>query len=248
MKAFVRLSTVGIIGTAILGSLFGGNIPAQALPQAEVVETLRYVPVFAVIGEGGAPLVANAEGRNISGVFISQQDAVAFINKLKQENPELGNQVRVQPTSLSEIYKLDQQQDAQENSLDFAFVPMQQQVQSAKDVLRQQGEQVEQFNGVPLFVARGGADQGYLTLQQDNQQVIPFFFEREQLQQLVDRFQRQQPNEVSNITVEVIPLENVIATLEQSNDAQLKNIMLVPSRESLQFLQSVQQQQSAPTP
>jgi hypothetical protein len=242
MRSLIRWSAIGIIGSAILGSTFGGNMPAQALPQEQVVETLRYVPVFAVVGEGGAPLVANAEGRNVSGVFISQEDAIAFVTKLKQENPDLGAQVQIQPASLAEIHKLDQQQAGGQDELDFAYVPMEEQVQQAETILREQGEQVQQFNGVPLFVARGGTEQGYLTLQQDGEQVIPFFFEREQLQQLIDRFQQQQPDQASSIQVEVIPLENIIATLEQRDDAQLSNIMLVPSRESLQFLQSVQQQ------
>lgn len=242
MKSLIRWSAVGIIGSAILGSSFGGSLPAQALPQEQVAETLRYIPVFAVVGEEGAPLVATAEGRNVSGVFISQEDAIAFVNKLKQENPDLGAQVQVQPASLSEIYKLDQQQAGGQDGLDFAYVPMPEQVQQAESILREQGQQVEAFNGVPLFVARGGAEQGYLTLQQEGQQMIPFFFEREQLQQLISRFQQQQPDQASSIKIEVIPLENMIATLEQRDDNQLQNIMLVPSRESLQFLQSAQEQ------
>lgn len=245
MKALIRWSALGIVSSALLGSIFGASFPAQALPQEEVVETLRYVPVFTVVGDAGAPLVANADGRNVSGVFISQEDAVAFVEKLKQQDPDLGAQVRVQPASLSEIYKLDQEQGAEQEGLDFAYVPMQEQVQQAESLLREQGQQVEQFNGVPLFVARGGAEQGYLTLQQDGEQVIPFFFEQEQLQQLISRFQQQQPDQASSIKVEVVPLENVIATLEERDDSQLKNIMLVPSRESLQFLQSVQEQPQA---
>jgi len=243
MKALIRWgATLSLIGSAAFGTVFGFDLPAQALPEEQVAERLQYIPAFAVVGQDGAPLVANADGRNISGVFISQQDANAFVTKLKRENPQLGNQVRVQPTSLAEIYKLDAAQGRQQNGLDFAYVPVQSQVEAATNLLRQQGQNVQQFNGVPLFVARGGRDNGYLTLQQEGQQVIPFFFEQAQLQQLITRFQQQQPGQASNIKIEVVPLEGVIATLEEKNDPQLTRIMLIPTQESLRFLESVRQQ------
>jgi hypothetical protein len=47
--------------------------------------------------------------------------------------------------------------------LNFAFIPVQQQVQSAQALMGQSGQQAQQFQGTPLFVAKGGQDQGYLT-------------------------------------------------------------------------------------
>ena len=37
------------------------------------------------------------------------------------------------------------------------------------------------------FYARGGAENGYLTIQQGQQEVIPLFFNKEELQAMVDR-------------------------------------------------------------
>jgi nickel transport protein len=109
----------------------------------------------------------------------------------------------------------------------------------------QSGQQAQQFQGTPLFVAKGGEDQGYLTIQQNGQQVIPFFFEKEQLQGLVDRFKQQQPNMASTVKVEAVTLEGVIQTLQSSNNEQLNNIVLVPSRESLEYIRGLSSSQGS---
>lgn len=246
MKSIARWSTtIGLIGSAVLGSALSFTTQALALPDNQILQIINQVPVFTVADQEGAPLVAAVDNEGsqekVAGVFISQSDAQAFIERLKQQNPELGDQVNVVPVSMGEIYKLNQENQDQQDGLDFAFVPMQDQVQSALTLLRQQGQNVEQFNGVPLFVAKGGSGQGYLTIRQGEEQVIPFFFEKEQIQQMVERFKEQQPDIASSIEVQVVPLEGVIAKLQQSEDQQLGNILLIPSRESIEFLQQQQQ-------
>jgi nickel transport protein len=238
MKSLVRWSaTLGLVGTTLLGSFFGGNLRALALTEQQVMEKLQTVPVFTVTDGEGSPLVASIPSQNnqneaVAGVFISQRDAEAFVERLKQEKPELGNQVRVVPVSLAEVYQLDQQSQNQPNGLDFAYIPVQQQVQSAQQLLGQGQE----FRGVPLFVAKGGQQGGYLTIQQEGQQVIPFFFDKEQLQNLVNRFKEQQPNLASSVQIQVVPLEGIINTLQTQDNPQLEQILLIPSQESLQFL------------
>lgn len=238
MKSLVRWSaTLGLVGTTLLGSFFGGNLRALALTEQQVIEKLQTVPVFTVTDGEGSPLVASIPNQNnqnaaVAGVFISQRDAQAFVERLKREKPELGNQVRVVPVSLAEVYQLDQQSQNQPNGLDFAYVPVQQQVQSAQQILGQGQE----FRGVPLFVAKGGQEGGYLTIQQEGQSVIPFFFDKEQLQNLVNRFKEQQPNLASSVQIQVVPLEGIINTLQTQDNPQLEQILLIPSQESLQFL------------
>ncbi|MBW4647281.1 MAG: hypothetical protein KME06_01065 [Kastovskya adunca ATA6-11-RM4] len=244
MKSLVRWSaTLGLVGSTLIGSLFAGNLPAIALPDAQVKEKLQSVPVFTVTDPQGAPLVAsvpngqNNQTANVAGVFISQRDAQSFVERLKRDNPELGRTVQVVPVSLGEIYQLDRENNNKPDGLDFAFIPVQQQVQAAQS-LTAGGQQ--QFQGVPLFVARGGQDKGYLTLQQGNEPVIPFFFDKEQLQTMVERFKQQQPNLASTVEIQAVPLEGVIATLQERNDQQLSRIVLVPSRESQEFLRTMQ--------
>ena len=243
----VRLGAVlGLVGSTLFGSsLLKTGMAAFALPDAQVVQKLQSVPVFAIADAQGAPLVAapgqGEKGSSVAGVFISQKDAQSFLDGLKTRNPELAKSVRVVPVSLGEVYQLERAGQNRPEKLEFAFVPVQQQVDLAVNLLRQSGQKVEQFNGVPLFIARGGQDNGYLTIQQGNQQVIPLFFEKEQLQALLENFKKQQPSLASTVNIQVVNLEGVIQTLQTSNKPELNQIVLIPSRESINFMQSLQQ-------
>ncbi|NEQ63964.1 MAG: hypothetical protein F6K21_00200 [Symploca sp. SIO2D2] len=249
MKSLVRWgTTLSLVGSTLLGSFFTANLKALALPDQEVAARLQPIPVFTLTDAQGAPLVTtvplkegDSETANVAGVFMSQQDANAFLERLKTQNPDLGNSVQVVPVSLAEVYELEK--NSQSQDLDFAFIPKQEQVQLAQPVWRQQNSNAQdngEFQGVPLFVAKAGQDQGYLTIQpQDGVQLIPFFFEKQQLQRMVDRYKGQQPNQADNITIEVVPLEGLISTLQKSDNQELSNIMLVPSQESQQFLESL---------
>jgi acylphosphatase len=245
MKSFVRWSaTLGLVGSTLLGSSFIGNLQAIALPADQVAKTVGNVPVFTITDDKGAPLVRsvkNEQNNNVSvtGVFVSQRDAQSFIDQLKKENPNLARQVRVSPVSLGEVYKIGEANQNKPDRLNFAFVPMQQQVTSALALLRQNGQQVQQFQGVPLFVAKAGPDQGYLTIQEDGKQIIPFFFEKEQLQGMVDRFKQQKPELASTVKIQVVNLQGVLQALRSSNNPQLNNVVLVPPKESLDFLRKL---------
>jgi hypothetical protein len=244
MRSFVRKSaTIGLIGGTVLASLLGQGLSALALPEADIVKVLQQVPVFTVADAQGAPLIAvtkNDQGKDVrvTGVFISQQDAQKFFQQLQKDKPDIASKVKVRPVSLAEVYKLAAANANKPNALDFAYVPMPGEVDSAKKILSEGGKQYQ--GGVPLFVARGGKEQGFLTIQQNNEQIIPFFFEKQQLQVMVDRFKKEKPDMASTIKIEVVPLESMMATMKQSNDEMLTKIRLIPSEETIQFMQSLQ--------
>lgn len=247
MKSLQRWGVrLGVFSSALAGLFMGMASSSLALPQEQIVQKLQQVPVFTIADENGAPLVASGDNDSrVTGVFMSQQDAKEFVGRLKNENPELGQQVQVIALSLGEIYQLEQQQQNQQqgDSLNFAYVPMEEQVESALSVLKSQGQEVENFQGVPLFIARSSQEEGYLTVQQNGQQIIPLFFEKQQLEGMINQFKQNQPEQASSVKIDVITLEGMVQTLEEQDDQQLKQIVLVPSQESLQFIQSVQQQQ-----
>ena len=245
-KSLVRRGTVlGMMGTAVVSSGLL-SLKALALPQEQVLEKLNPVPVFTIADEQGAPLVASGENdAKVAGVFISQQDANNFVDRLQSQNPDLASKVQVVPVSLGEVYKLTQE-NPDAASLNFAYVPNETAVDDAKTV---SGGTYE--NGVPLFVAKGGDDNGYLTIEKDSQQVIPFFFEKQQLENMVARFKEQKPELAESVNIEVVPLEGVIQTLQSNDDPMLSKIVLVPSTESLQFIQqggATQGQPAQPQP
>jgi nickel transport protein len=245
IKSVIRWSlTLGITGSAIIGSSVIGALEVLALPQDQILQKLGPVPVFTITDNKGAPLVASVPNQKqqsgVAGVFINRQDAQAFIDRLNKKDPNLAKNVRVVPVSLGEVYKLEQANKNKPNSPDFAFVPAQQEVDAAMTLLRQSGQKVEKFNGTPLFVAKAGKKQGYLTVKQANQQVIPFFFNKGELQSMLERFKKQKPDLASTIEIQVVNLEGVLQAMQTRNDQGLNQIVLVPPRASLEFVRSLQ--------
>jgi len=78
-----------------------------------------------------------------------------------------------------------------------------------------------------------------LTVKQADKQVIPFFFNKEELQSMLDRFKKQQPDLASTVEIQVVNLEGVIETMQSRNDTQLNQIMLVPPKASIDFVRSL---------
>lgn len=247
MKSLVRLGAIlGIVGSTLLGPSPIGNI-ALALPEPQIVEKLDTVPVFTIADAQGVPVVNSVtqQGQStpisVGLIFISQRDAQSFINReLKANNPQLASTARVIPLSLGKIYQLSRANKDKPNELQFDYIATPQQVESAKTLLRQAGQQVTEFNGVPLFYAKVGTDNGVLTFQQGQKQVIPFFFNKEELQAEVDRFKQQQPNVAATIKIAVVNLEGFLETLRTQNDPALSQIVIIPSRESQDYIRSIQ--------
>jgi hypothetical protein len=253
MKSLIRWSTaLGLAGGILLSSAFASGMRLLALTTEQVVERLRPVPVFTLADQQGAPLVAMpSEGENknpVAGVFINRQDAQTFLDNLKSKNPQVAQGVQVVPVSLAQVFQMANQPQgntAPQNQLHFAFVPARQQVDAAKTLLQQSGQNADQFRGVPLFVAKAnGQNGGYLTVKQGDQQVIPMFFNREEMQTLLDRLRQTQPNMASSVSVQVVNLEGLIQTLQSSNNTELNQIMLIPPQESINFVRSLQGSQN----
>ncbi|MEA5510070.1 Tic22 family protein [Crocosphaera sp. UHCC 0190] len=249
MKSLIRWSaTLGLVGSTLLTSWLGHLPKALALPEADVLKVLQ-IPVFTITTADGGPLIATlADNQKVTQVFMSQQDADTFLGKLKEAQPDLAKQVKVQPVSLGQVYQLAIASSKEAEQLKFAYIPMQSAVDSAKTVLSESGQEYK--GGVPLFILRGGPEQAMLTIQQNNQEVIPFFFEKAQIQAIADQLKKDQPDLAATMKIEVIPLENLIAALHQKDDAMLKQIQLIPSQETIKFIQQSmqsQQGQSQPT-
>lgn len=256
MKSFVRWSAIlSLVGGALLGPSMAGNMEALALPKDQVLKKLGSVPMFTIADAQGAPLVASApnaangqKNNPVAGVFVSQQDAQAFLDRLKTKNPDLAKNVKVMPVSLAEVYELSLANKNKPNGLTFAFVPSQQQVASAVALLKQSGQNVERFNGVPVFMARGGKNKGYLTVQRGNQRIIPLFLKKEELQNMVQRLKQQQPDLAASVDIQVVNLEGVIQTLTDSNNKELEEIAIVAPQESIEALRALQPAQPKPQP
>ncbi|MGK7956560.1 MAG: Tic22 family protein [Crocosphaera sp.] len=244
MKSLIRWSaTLGLLGSTLIGTWFTQMPKVLALPEADVIKVLQGVPVFTITTEQGGPLIATLDDQKVTQVFMSQDDANQFLATLKENQPDIGNKVKVQPVSLGEVYRFAIANNSETESLKFAYIPMQSAVESARKVLSDSGQ--EYTGGVPLFILRGGPDNSILTIQQDNQEVIPFFFEKAPIQAIAEQMKEDQPDIAETMQIEVVALENVIGLLRTQDDAMLKQIQLIPSQETMKFIQeAIQSQQN----
>jgi nickel transport protein len=251
MKKLLRWGAMlSLLTSTIVGASWLENLRAIALPEQDVIEKLTPIPVFTITNSEGSPLLASLNDENnstsVAGVFISKQDADNFVRQLLNPpngspNPNLTD-VQVTPVSLAEVYQMEQQsQNNPEQSVVFDYVPNQSEVQSAEQVLQNNGEPTE-FTGVPLFLATGGADNGYLTIQQGEAQIIPLFFQKAQLETMLARLGQQQPDLAASVQIQVVNLQGVINLLLNSEDPQLNQIVLVPPQDSLEYIRSLQNQ------
>jgi hypothetical protein len=221
-------------------------MPTLAIPEPQIIEKLQNIPVFGVSDSKGAPLIVTpkdpkSNARPYTGVFLSQREARSFVQSLAKDKPELVKSLLIRPLSLSEVYKIQQSNQNNKQAVDILFVPTQQQVQVALPILQKTEPKVTKFDGVPLFTAIAGNNKpkGYLTLSQNKQQIVPVFFDREQLQELIDKFKVQQPALASTVEVQVLNLEGLLATLKSKNDSTLSQVVIYPSRESIEYLKSI---------
>lgn len=252
MKSLIRWgATLGLIGSAIFGGVCSVSTPAWALNEDQIVEKLREIAVFTITDADGAPLVASiTNGDNTlteSFFFMSHSDAEAFIDRLKTEQPDLAQTVRVTPYSLAQVYLIGQrisetEGDSQAAPDSLRLIPTESEVQEAMSILQTNGEDVQNFPGVPVFLPKISED-SYLSIQEGEKQWIPMFFDRDQLDNAIAQFRQDQPELADSVTVEVAVLEGVIQTMQDSDDPELEKLLLIPPQETIEFLQSLPREQ-----
>ncbi|MEO0925049.1 MAG: Tic22 family protein [Cyanobacteria bacterium J06643_13] len=236
-KPIIRLGAIiAVTGTGLFTAEAISNLSAIALPDAEIREKLAPIPVFTITDSEGSPVVIPGEDNTqYAGAFISQDDANDFLAQMKAQNPELAEKVAVVPVSLGQVFKLSEGNRSRENAFNFAYIPEQEAVISAKDLA--ETSQQPYKGGVPLFVIKGGINQEFVAFSRKNQQVIPFFFDRTQTEELIAQFEKRQPAIAAQMFIEAYSLETLIEQLKARSDEAIKKVVLIPSTESIKFWQ-----------
>ena len=167
---------------------------------------------------------------------MSQQDAQSLVTVLKKQKPDVGNTAKVVALSMRQAYDLKSQNKDKAESLVFYFLPSKQQIDDAVAVLKQNGQDVKQVNDIPLFYGTGSKDKGLLTIEQGTNKVIPFFFNKKDLQGMLDQLKQKDPKLSSTVKIEVTSLSKVLDSLFKENSAGIQQITLFPDRSALQFV------------
>ncbi|MGI2905723.1 Tic22 family protein [Tolypothrix sp. VBCCA 56010] len=223
-----------------------------------IKKKLDSVPVYLITNSQGLPLSRRIpEGQNgqkstgsVTGVYLSRQEAQSFIKELqnvKGKDPKMEEVVKslqVTAVPLGVIYQQLQKTKNQPNRLLFAFKPVDTEVKEAMDLLRQSGQQVNQFKSVPVFAVRFSPEQGYvpIKLKADNQQLIPLFLSKQDAQGLLNQVKPKYPK----ADIHVTDVDGVIKTLHDKNDAWLNQVVLVPSPESREYIKTLPKDRFSP--
>jgi Tic22-like family len=222
------------------------QLPAQALPEAKIVEKLQKVPVFTITNGTGnflqQSVTAAGKTRTITPVFMELKDAVVFLKKLKKDQPTQSKVAQITVVPLSEIYKL--QVDAQKKSqnISFVFFPTEQQLKNAQ--LLKKPYQANAFYPVPLFMIAIKQQNKYVTVQENN--LTPLFLSKQQAQQWLDRVKKKDPKLVAKAEIKVNYLHVVLADFQTQNYAGQEQLVIVPSAESVASIRKLQAAQSKP--
>lgn len=226
------------------------NMSAIAIPEADVLQRLERVPVFTVTDPKGTPVLASVPNPKdkskqiqIAYFFMGAADAQTLVSKLKTEKPELGKTAKIVTISLKEAYNIQKQNKDKKDELVFQFLPTQEQVASAQEVLKKSGQDAANFRGIPLFYAVGNDKKGLLTLQQGEEKVIPFYFSQQDLQGMLTQLQKQDPKLSSTTTIAVTSLDRVVSSLFEEKGENAKQIQLLPSSEAVKYV--MEQQKAA---
>ncbi|BBA78697.1 putative Tic22-like protein [cyanobacterium endosymbiont of Rhopalodia gibberula] len=241
MKTLIRWgATLGLVTSTVLYFCLNQPRSAFALPQEEIFKLLRGIPVFMLVDDKNVPLGGKVDEKTVfTNVFMSKQNAHEFLIQLGKDKPSIADQYKVELISLGAIYEVSQKNSNESQRLALQYIPTKTEVEAAKPILSEDGK--EYRGGVPLYILKGGPDQNYLTIKQDGETIVPLFFEKNTLQQVIDNLKQQESDQVSNIKIEVILLGNLIGTLEKEDNEFFRKIRLWPSEEMMRIIQENRQ-------
>ncbi|PSN16308.1 hypothetical protein C7293_03125 [filamentous cyanobacterium CCT1] len=238
------LRPLPLVTALVSGSLLGGGLamplPAVALGEEAIVDKLEQVPVFIILNSDGQPLTAAAEVNDqevkVPVVFIDGAAAEEFLARAQEEDPS----AEVALVDLGTLYQETVLNDEEEVPL--LYLPIGGELETATQLQ-------SDFQGVPLFIARQGADGPYLTINQDGEASLPMFFSRNDLQTLLDRYEESNAEAADDVVVQVLSLEWLLATMSSNDDpaldAQLDQVRLFPSTEVLNYIRA-QEEEATP--
>lgn len=247
----------GTAQPATPGSTSSQAKPGNANLESRLIEKLTQVPVFTIANAEGKPLTAKIQDPKskqtavVVPIFMSPQDAQAFLEKnrekiLQGENAGAsGGKIGVYPLPLSKVYELQKEGQQQPEPVVFQFFAQQKQVEAAREILKAQGQSVDDFSGVPLFVGRTKSKQELMVVQSKDQSIIPFYFDKAQLDTLLNQARQQQSTEIpaDQIEIGVLTLDTFAQRMLADGDSKLDLVFLIPTMESIQFVQNLQAQQ-----
>lgn len=223
-----------------------------ALQEEQIINILDSVPVFVITDQEGLPLsrslndVANEQPQqpnapsSVIDIFLSSQEAQAFFARVQtQTSSEMINNLQITVVSLGEIYQQLLRSLNQQNRVVFAFQPDRNEVDQAIALLRQNGQQVTEFRGVPIFLCQVGANEGYVSIKptQQDEEIIPAFLSMTDAMALLNQVKQQ----FSDATIQIADLDKMVQIFHEKDDEWLEKVELIASEESRKYVRFEQE-------
>ncbi|TAD75966.1 MAG: hypothetical protein EA001_13030 [Oscillatoriales cyanobacterium] len=236
MRRWVSRLAIGVLGSLLAA---GGAI---ALPPEEIAKKLETVPVFTLTDAQGAPALVEVgdragQRRTVARMFVSPQDAIAWLDRLKASTPNAPNALRVSAVPLSAIYEL-LQKPSQDYQLQ--LIPDLNEVKLARELLDRNQQPQEKLQGIPLFLvtASDGSAPTYVTVDRDGVEEIQFFMDRAQAEVVAREFAEQVPDLAATVQIQVVDLDEFLAVLSDRDDEWLTRVRILPSTAAQNFFET----------
>jgi uncharacterized protein YdbL (DUF1318 family) len=230
------------LALGLASSVVFAATPTQALSDAQIIEKLQNIPVITLTDKSGSPLVSQLNDKQkgyYTEVYLGQKEVKATLQRLQASNPAIAKQLQIRVVTLGEVYRT-QVSGSGSTKLNVLVVPSEAQVKTALSLVRKTDPKIKQFDGVPLFVGVAGKPKGFLTLNsaQDKKRVVPIFFDKEQLQVVLDKFKKDQPNLAATTEIQVITLDGLLTQMRSKNEAFYSQIVIASPREMTEYVQN----------
>jgi nickel transport protein len=222
-----------------LGGLLSSNFAALAMTEQQVIARLSSIPVFILMTGKNEPVVLSLSNKGqenqLVRFYLSHSDAQVAFQDLQKANPQLAKQVKIVAGSMPQFFELQKQNKARNISL--VIVPARNSLDATRAVLKEQGRPDNQFEGIPVFFATGDKNGGMLMINQGAKKLTPFYFDRNDLQNLLTEYRRANPKAPAP-KIDVVPLDRVISSMISSPnnkpDPATETFQFVPSSSALQ--------------
>jgi len=259
-KSLVKLAaTASVAGAIAVSPIF--TLKAEALTEAQVLERLGSIPVFTITDDKGSPLLgavpqqpnAKADDSQLLFFFLGPDEAQQMLSQVQKSNPEVGKKAQIIVRSMNDAYQVIRQN--KDKKVLFQFIPAKSSIESARTILTAQGVAADKIPNVPVFFAIGGQDknQGLLTMSIDQngkkEQVVPFFLDKSDLQNLLDRASKDQPDITKATKIQVASLFQVLDSMvskDNKPNPEVDRFQFVPSRTSFEYILKNSKQSTNP--
>mmetsp|Transcript_2996 Transcript_2996/g.5751 ORF Transcript_2996/g.5751 Transcript_2996/m.5751 type:complete len:356 (-) Transcript_2996:2226-3293(-) len=257
-----------LVGSSFLPFFLGGNENLMApLSSAEVESKLASVPVFSVTDRDGRPFLSErSDGSRVGYFFLDPNDAKTYLSRaLTSTSPsdssaaaDNGN-IQIFPLSLQNAVQFARRASTSES----ASPPPSRKGQTsgsdqylilANEHERELADKIvladsssgsngstgdRTIQGVPLFFVDGLGIRLESSSGQPPQTVIPLFFNKEDLDEMVAKAKGQSQLDLAKNPIEVVELSTALDEMRRGTNPRLGNVMFYPPSDGVAFLKSL---------